>query len=899
MARELEIVVTASTQQAVDALNQTERALGDVGDAAKKAGDKTDTFGETNAKVSKKTSAANEAVDLMSKSLMQYASYAAIGAAIDKSIDFGDAVVELSQKTGLSTEAVQRFGFVADSSGSSMDALANAVVFLNRNIEQNSSKTRDALEKLGLTTEQLMRLPIDARFEAVAKAIGQIEDPGQQAEAAMTLLNRSGKDLIPTLQAIADGAAETVPIIDEQYVQALANLRDEMDLVTRAGVVFLGTVVGGIRNAMTKDAMVFDEWAKSFQGMSEEMIQFEFMMKTMQGDKPNLSGMLPAGLPSVAVNDFEEASKRLDRLRASAERADRDTRRLAEAMQKADEASRVWGMGIEYAESWVQRLDAEILKLNASGGKKITDIFEFDSQPVDSATAALLKFEGSISYFSKEGSKAWSTFAQTVQRDTERFKPSFAGLATAFQNLGPAIVGAVQGGGSVSKTIGSMLGQGLGADLGAQLGGVIGKSLGPTLGKALGSLGGPLGAIAGQLGGELAGKLFGKFFGPSQQKLASDMRDKFFAAGGGIDAVRDRANAAGMSVDKLFNVTNVKDMEEAIKAFNQQLKVAEEAAAKAKEELAKMNTEMGTLLKEADTLGLVLPESLQLSIDKLIESGQLTEENKKLLEGLGRGSQSEFKAMEEAAKKYGVELTALGPAFNQNKVNETAADIIGSFDTMIKGGADLKGVIAGMSDEINKFVENAIKTGSTVPENMRPILDAMLKQGKLTDENGKKLTDLGGIKFGAPVETAIDKLISKIQELVDKMTEGLTNSFKTAEQRADSFSKKAADAINSVPREIDVRFREYAPETVGFDRGGVVGRDYRPPSSRDIIPALLRPGEVVLTPEQARMGGARGPAVNVVINVAGYLDSPTARTGLADIVRDELSKNLRRVGRAA
>jgi hypothetical protein len=55
----------------------------------------------------------------------------------------------------------------------------------------------------------------------------------------------------------------------------------------------------------------------------------------------------------------------------------------------------------------------------------------------------------------------------------------------------------------------------------------------------------------------------------------------------------------------------------------------------------------------------------------------------------------------------------------------------------------------------------------------------------------------------------------------------------------------------------------------------------------------------VLTPEQARAPRGGGPAVNVVINVAGYLDSPTARTGLADIVRDELSKNLRRVGRAA
>jgi hypothetical protein len=68
-----------------------------------------------------------------------------------------------------------------------------------------------------------------------------------------------------------------------------------------------------------------------------------------------------------------------------------------------------------------------------------------------------------------------------------------------------------------------------------------------------------------------------------------------------------------------------------------------------------------------------------------------------------------------------------------------------------------------------------------------------------------------------------------------------------------------------------------------------------------VIPALLRPGEVVLTPEQASRGLSRGgdTAVSVVINVAGYLDSATARANLADVVKTELSKQLRREGRAA
>jgi hypothetical protein len=897
MARELEIKITADIAQAVDALKNAERALGEMGDAAKEAGDKTDTLSSKTAQVGKQTSDAGSSMDLLTKSVMQYVSYAAIGAAIDRSIEFGSAVNDLSARTGIGTDALQSLGFVAEQTGSSMETMARAVTFLDKTLEGGGKKATDAIRGLGLSTSELLTLSPEDRFRAVASAIGQIGSDSEQAQAAVALFGRSGAELIPMFEEVAKGAEDVSLVMSQEVIGNLDAAGDAMNYVTQAGKVLIGTIVAvGVETYR----MIVEPFTLARQltmGLGDDMAALANELPKVA----DITGkLIPPGLGSVAVDDFNKASKALDDQRKAAEAATKEILKLAAAQEKAREASIVMGTGIEYASQWVQRLDAEILRLNASGGKKITDIFEFDRQPVDNATAALLKFQGSISYFSSEGSKAWSTFAQTVQRDTERFKPSFEGLATAFQNLGPAVVGAVQGGGSVTKTIGSMLGQGLGADLGQQFGAVIGKSLGPTLGKALGSLGGPLGAIVGQLGGELAGKLFGKLFGPSQQKLASDMRDKFLAAGGGIDAVRDRANAAGVSMDKLFSAQKPKDMEAAINAFNKELEAAEEAAEKAKEALAKMNTELGGLLEEAHTLGVVLPESLQLSIDKLIESGQLTEENRKLLEGLGAGSQSQFKAMEEAAKKYGVELTALGPAFNQNKVNETAADIIGSFDTMIKGGADLNAVIAGMSDEINKFLENAMKTGSTVPENMRPILEAMIQQGKLTDANGKKLTDLGGIKFGAPVETAVDKLIAKITELVDKITDGFTSSFKTAAQQADNFSRKATDAVNRVPREIDFRYRGYPDtEPPGFDRGGVVGRDYRPPSSRDIIPALLRPGEVVLTPEQARMGGARGPAVNVVINVAGYLDSPTARTGLADIVRDELSKNLRRVGRAA
>jgi polyhydroxyalkanoate synthesis regulator phasin len=525
----------------------------------------------------------------------------------------------------------------------------------------------------------------------------------------------------------------------------------------------------------------------------------------------------------------------------------------------------------------------------------LTKIFQFTKQATDASTEALMKFLNSVTYFSAEGSRAWGQFAATVQQQTPQMGKSFDGLRSSLQGLPNVILGALQGGGNVLKSVGASIGGSLAGDLVAN----FGSKLPGMMSGVLSTVAGPLGSMFGSLAGSLAGKLFGKLFGPSQQQQVADMRQRFFDAGGGLQAMQERANLAGVSMQGLFNARTTTDFQRAMTEFNAQLEEAERLAAAAKAQLAEMNTELGGLLTEAANLGVVLPASMQASIDKLIEAGQLTDENRRLLEEMGAGGQNQFKAMEAAAKKYGVELSALGPAFTQNKLNEQAADIIQSFNTMINGGADLNAVIAGMSDEINKFVQEAIKSGSTVPENMRPILDAMLAQGKLTGENGQALKDLGGIKFGAPIETATDKLIKKMQELIDRITDGMQGAFSKATGAASDFAKKATDAVNSVPDTVRVRFESQGAEAYGFDQGGVVGRDFRRPSSRDVIPALLRPGEVVLTPEQARMSPRAGSNITVNVSVSGYLDSFEARSNLAVVVREELAKTLRRTGRAA
>jgi hypothetical protein len=77
----------------------------------------------------------------------------------------------------------------------------------------------------------------------------------------------------------------------------------------------------------------------------------------------------------------------------------------------------------------------------------------------------------------------------------------------------------------------------------------------------------------------------------------------------------------------------------------------------------------------------------------------------------------------------------------------------------------------------------------------------------------------------------------------------------------------------------------------GFARGGVVGRDFRRPSVRDVIPILARRGEVVITPEQIAAG--RVNAGGHVFNFPMYVGT---HRELQEAVVDALTEYEKRNG---
>jgi len=246
-------------------------------------------------------------------------------------------------------------------------------------------------------------------------------------------------------------------------------------------------------------------------------------------------------------------------------------------------------------------------------------------------------------------------------------------------------------------------------------------------------------------------------------------------------------------------------------------KAAEEAARKAAEAAALRVTELTQqgvqglkdLRSEAQKNGELLPQHLEPYLEALREAGKLTEIDKNLLMDMAEEAHVDFEGMKGAAEKYGIELSKLGPAFDEARLHKAATVLAKDWEILTKGGADVDAVIDGMGDSVQELVTDALKAGQDIPHNLKPIISAMIDQKTLVDSNGEAFTDLGQLDFATPIAKRFEALITKIDELISKLI-GPDNS-------ATAATEKLKDELNNLPDPtVSIAFDYDLPE---FDFG--------------------------------------------------------------------------------
>lgn len=307
----------------------------------------------------------------------------------------------------------------------------------------------------------------------------------------------------------------------------------------------------------------------------------------------------------------------------------------------------------------------------------------------------------------------------------------FAGNFKDFLQTGfpQAIMGAIQGGGSVIEAAGSSVGSFLMSDKG--IGSTITKGakalFGDKLGAAIGSALPGLGAMLGPMISGLFGKLFGS--------AGRDAVKEFAASMGGFDALREKLLPLGDVGEKLW-----------------------------------INLTQG--------VGKNNPEQAKAAIEAITRALQ---EQEQFIAGLVPS----WKDTLELAEKYGLEVSKLGEKFEQARLADMANTIAVDFRKLIAAGVDMNTVLTGMQDEVQGVVTNALQMGIEIPDSLRPVIQKMVELGMLTDASGNKMVDLTKLNFSETLSQSVNRIIEALDRLIEKLDQGVGGAIRAIPRDVD------------------------------------------------------------------------------------------------------------------
>lgn len=731
-------------------------------------------------------------------------------------LDAADKIGDIAEKTGFTTDEVQRFQQGFEGAGITVEDFAKGAQKLSMKIAGGGDSTVAALTSLGLSLADLRTKSPGEAMQLVSTALAGVADQGTKTLLVNDLMGKGLAQSAGAFNEVNVAAMNNAAIIGGDAVGAAGDFANAQTHLTR---VFQKFVVEGVAPLLPALSLLM-EWLGKLGGylaigltksVDAAVIAFSFLKKAIFESMIDLIENFKRLPFAESIPGFEKITGALAYLKEGSKNAsDEIQKRLHPALVESTSKAATTTIGMKaLGEAIEVEVDPAVQRLTESFHKQI-EAHEKLKSTIDKVAATPDWFKLQKASFTEGAPILARTIDQTAEiaKKTDEWAkanlqviPAMHSTQKALEAMEPQTTKL----GAAFKNLGATIvnaftnggdalkaiGSSLGGALGEDIGAKLAKGIGGKLGEALGSAMGPLGALAGSLLGKAAG-WFGGLFGGDDKKKQEDAAKKAAEAQAAID--RMKASMADLQAQ----ATGAKD-------------------------------EIGSLIGKAADMGYILNEQGDIVGVK-------------------------FQKMSELAKQYGVDLGSLGATFQQQQLSSMAGQLIQDFDLLTRGGADVGGVLLGMQDEVQKLVDQSIKFGVDIPENMQPMIKGLIEAGKLTGENGEKLTDLAQLKFGAPVKTEFDKIkdalapvIDKLQELVDKIG-------------AMAQSIAAATQSRTVNTHFTYTYDQFNPPGDGegvatgggigasgrvqrFARGGTVGGM----GEGDSVPAMLTPGEGVLS----------------------------------------------------
>ena len=120
---------------------------------------------------------------------------APFAAAIKHFAGFGDSLTKMSERTGISVEALSELSFAAGQSATSLEDIERFIFKMDDALLKagdGAEEARQAVQRLGLSVEDLASKSVEERFMAIAEAISRVKDAGDRAAIAKAIGGRGG-----------------------------------------------------------------------------------------------------------------------------------------------------------------------------------------------------------------------------------------------------------------------------------------------------------------------------------------------------------------------------------------------------------------------------------------------------------------------------------------------------------------------------------------------------------------------------------------------------------------------------------------------------------------------------------------------------------------------------------
>lgn len=507
-------------------------------------------------------------------------------------------------------------------------------------------------------------------------------------------------------------------------------------------------------------------------------------------------------------------------------------------------------------------------------------------------------------YTTLQLSAAWHDYADAAvaagQRVATNWKVVWADIKIALKGFADTLIQTFTSGGSVLdavKALGVQIYQIVSSALMNALS-TVSKAL-VTVGSGIASIVG--GAVAGGAGGAAAG-IAGSLGGAAIAAHAA-AHGLFGMAAGSIGA---SVATAGLTMGiGLAAVGVVKLIQHFRAAHAEAMKVND-----LRDEFVKGFEKIATAQQLAEAGG----ESWRLQVitirDAYLATGRTAEDADELLQQLWHAPT--VKAYEEAVKKVNEalaltsEIAAGADALSQAEekyhlsLNVTGSELFRTYKILEAGQHGSAEILDAMHEDFQKMIDTAMKFGTAIPLQLKPMILELIDMGKLVDDNGDKLTDITKLNFtdvGTNAYNAFERMAQGIDRLVAVIKLSLHLALDETEQKLLGIGTTIANlpsptipTVNTVPQPGQPGYTPidenptvgvvdpgmgYNPVGGGpayYAVGGVVPSYYGQSNvlpfrtrGTDVVPSMLTPEERVLTPDQNKAWEGQRP---------GRYDSP-------------------------